>query len=66
MDTPLYLSGGYIQTVHLALDAVADGFEGLLVVAALHHDVLAAVGQDLPFAALVRMLAMSRWPSRFR
>ena len=53
MNAPAHLHGGYLQAVHLALDAAANGLEGLPVVAALQHDVLAAAGQNLPAALLV-------------
>ena len=53
MDSALHLPGGHIQAIHLALDTAADSLESLLVIAALHYHILAAVGQHLPSAALV-------------
>ena len=52
-DTAAHLAGGIIQAIHLAMDTVADSLEGLLVAAALHHDVLTAAGQHLAAPLLI-------------
>ena len=52
-DASLHLGCGHVQPVDLPLDTAVDSFKCLTVVAALHHHVLAAVCQHLPFAVFI-------------
>ena len=53
MNAAIDFGGGHIQPFYLAFNAVPDGLERFLVVAAFQHNVLAAVSQNFPLTAFV-------------
>ena len=57
MNAAIDFGGGHIQPFYLAFNAVPDGLERFLVVAAFQHNVLAAVSQNFPLTAFVAFRA---------